>query len=66
MLAFEQFYIMTSGGPRGQTFTSVYWIYQNSFIFFKIGYGSALSVILTVIIMTGAALQIMVTRRAAT
>ena len=39
MLAFDQFYIMTSGGPRGQTFTSVYWIYQNSFIYFKLGYG---------------------------
>src|SRR5437764_663240 len=24
MLAFDQFYIMTSGGPRGQTFTAVY------------------------------------------
>ena len=47
MLAFDQFYIMTGGGPRGQTFTSVYWIYQNSFIYFKLGYGAALSVILT-------------------
>ena len=35
MLAFEQFYIMTGGNPRGQTFTSVYWIYQNSFISFN-------------------------------
>lgn len=24
MLAFEQFYIMTGGNPRGQTFTTVY------------------------------------------
>jgi multiple sugar transport system permease protein len=63
MLAFEQFYIMTTGGPRGQTFTSVYWIYQNSFVFFKLGYGSALSVILTIIIVTGTALQIALTRR---
>jgi multiple sugar transport system permease protein len=63
MLAFEQFYIMTAGGPQGQTFTSVYWIYQNSFVFFKLGYGSALSVILTAIIVVGAAMQIMLTRR---
>src|SRR6478752_3726022 len=27
MLAFDQFYLMTGGRPRGQTFTSVYWIY---------------------------------------
>ena len=65
MLAFEQLYIMTGGGPRGQTFTSVYWVYQNSFIYFKLGYGSALSVILTAIIMFGAAIQITLTARSA-
>ncbi|MEO8242452.1 MAG: sugar ABC transporter permease [bacterium] len=63
MLAFDQFYLMTGGGPRGQTFTSVYWIYQNSFIRFDLGYGSALSVILMVVIMTGTALQLWLTRR---
>ena len=42
LLAVDQFIIMTGGNPRGQTFTSVYWIYQNSFIFFKLGYGSRL------------------------
>jgi multiple sugar transport system permease protein len=63
MLAFEQLYIMTGGGPRGLTFTSVYWIYQSSFIKFQLGYGSALSVILTAIIMVGAAIQITLTAR---
>jgi multiple sugar transport system permease protein len=65
MLAFEQLYIMTGGGPRGQTFSSVYWIYQNSFIRFKLGYGSALSIILTIIIMVAAAIQIALTARTA-
>lgn len=64
MLAFDQLYIMTGGGPRGKTFTTVYWIYQNSFINFKLGYGAALSVILTAIILCGAALQIALTNRA--
>ncbi|MCD7060590.1 carbohydrate ABC transporter permease [Pelagibacterium xiamenense] len=63
MLAFDQFYLMTGGAPRGQTFTSVYWIYQNSFVYFKLGYGSALSIILMVVIMCGAALQIAIQRR---
>ena len=58
MLAFDQFYLMTGGGPRGKTFTSVYWIYQNSFIRFDLGYGAALSVILMVVIMTMTALQL--------
>jgi multiple sugar transport system permease protein len=62
MLAFDQFYIMTSGGPAGKTFTSVYWMYQNSFIFFKLGYGSALAVILTAVIALGASIQIAMTR----
>jgi multiple sugar transport system permease protein len=65
MLAFEQLYIMTGGGPRGLTFSSVYWIYQASFIKFQLGYGSALSVILTAIIMIAAAIQIAVTARKA-
>src|SRR5271169_6895867 len=63
MLAFDQFYIMTSGAPRGQTFTAVYWIYQNSFVSFKLGYGSALSVVLTLIILAFSALQIALTVR---
>ena len=66
MLAFEQLYIMTGGGPRGLTFTSVYWIYQNAFIKFQLGYGAALSVVLTAIIMVAAAIQIALTARRAT
>ena len=63
MLAFDQFYIMTSGAPRGQTFTAVYWIYQNSFVSFKLGYSSALSVVLTLVILVLSALQIALTVR---
>ena len=65
MLAVDQFIIMTGGNPRGQTFTSVYWIYQNSFVYFKLGYGSALSIILMLIILCGSALQVAVSRRSA-
>jgi multiple sugar transport system permease protein len=65
MLAFDQFYIMTSGGPRGQTFTAVYWIYQNSFISFKLGYGAALSIVLTVIILVFSTMQIALAARSA-
>ncbi len=63
MLAFDQFYIMTSGGPRGQTFTAVYWIYQTSFISFRLGYGAALSIVLMLIILALATLQIVLTAR---
>jgi multiple sugar transport system permease protein len=63
MLAFDQFYLMTGGAPRGQTFTSVYWVYQNSFVYFKLGYGSALSVILMIVIMVATAVQLTLSRK---
>ena len=49
-LAFDQFYIMTRGGPQNQTITTVYWIFNNSFTYFKMGYGAALSLVLLVIL----------------
>jgi multiple sugar transport system permease protein len=58
MLAFDQFYLMTGGGPRGKTFTSVYWIYQSGFVRFNLGYAAALSVILMLVIMAMTALQL--------
>ena len=63
MLAFEQFYIMTTGAPENKTITSVYWIYTNSFTYFKLGYGSTLSIILMAVIVAGTAVQIAFTRR---
>ncbi len=64
MLAFDQFYIMTSGGPRGQTFTAVYWIYQNSFISFKLATWH-LSIVLNLIILFFSTMQIALTARGA-
>ena len=49
-LAFDQFYIMTRGGPQNQTITAVYWIFNNSFVSFKLGYGASLSLVLLVIL----------------
>jgi multiple sugar transport system permease protein len=65
MLAFDQFYIMTAGGPKSQTFTSVYWIYQNSFIYFKQGYGATLSILLMAIIFLASTAQLLLMRRGA-
>jgi multiple sugar transport system permease protein len=65
MLAFDQFYIMTAGGPKSETFTSVYWIYQNSFIYFKQGYGATLSLLLMAIIFIASAAQLLLMRRGA-
>ncbi|WP_308638285.1 carbohydrate ABC transporter permease [Paenibacillus silvisoli] len=47
---FETIAIMTQGGPINSTNTLVYYIYENGFRFFKIGYASAAGVILLVIV----------------
>lgn len=47
---FETIDIMTRGGPINSTNTLVYYIYENGFRFFKIGYASAAGVVLLVII----------------
>ena len=62
LLAFDQFYIVTSGGPDNSTITAVYEIYRVSFIKFQLGYGAALSVILMVILAIVSALQLLLLR----
>lgn len=47
---FDTISIMTAGGPVNSTNTLVYYIYQNGFQFFKIGYASAAGVVLMVVI----------------
>jgi len=48
LLAFDQFYIMTGGGPGNSTVTGVYQIYRVSFVQFHLGYGAALSILLMI------------------
>lgn len=50
VLAFEQFRIMTKGGPSSSTMTAVNYMYNTSFKYFKFGYGAALSMVLLVIL----------------
>ena len=57
-LAFDHFYIMTRGGPQNETITAVYWIFTNSFTYFKMGYGAALSIVLLVMLMILSVAQI--------
>ena len=63
LLAFDQFYIMTAGQPHNATATSVFWVYLNSFPYLKLGYGSALSFILALIVLACTIIQMMLTRR---
>jgi multiple sugar transport system permease protein len=64
LLAFDQFYLMTAGQPFNRTATSVFWIYLNSFPYLKLGYGAALSLVLSVIVLFCTVGQMLLVRRA--
>lgn len=61
-LAFDQFYIMTQGGPQDQTITIVFWIFTSSFTYFRLGYGAAMSIVLLVILLIISAVQLYLLR----
>lgn len=48
---FEQAYIMTQGGPARATVTTVYYIYENGFQWYKMGYASAVAWVLFALIL---------------
>ena len=49
--AFDQFYILTKGGPAYSTTTLAFYIYENAFGWFKMGYASTIAVVLFIVIM---------------
>jgi multiple sugar transport system permease protein len=49
--SFTEFHVMTQGGPIGSTTVIVYYLYQQAFQQFNMGYGSALAIVLFLIIL---------------
>ncbi|SDM80573.1 carbohydrate ABC transporter permease [Sediminibacillus halophilus] len=49
-MVFTQVYIITGGGPMNSTLFYVYYLYQQAFTYYNMGYAAALSIILLVII----------------
>ncbi len=47
---FDAAYVMTGGGPNGSTTTIMYYIYNNGFQWFKMGYSAAIAWFLFVVI----------------
>lgn len=62
ILAFDQFYIMTSGGPQNRMITIVYYIVNQSFVSFNLGYGAALSIAVLVILLVLSVAQLWLLR----
>lgn len=55
--------MMTAGGPQNSTMTIVYEIYQTGFKYNKIGYGSAMAVVFTVLVLVLTLIQNKVTNK---
>jgi multiple sugar transport system permease protein len=62
ILAFDQFYIMTSGGPQNKMISVVYYIFNQSFVSFNLGYGAALSLVLLAILLVISVVQLWLLR----
>lgn len=50
LLAFTQFYILTSGGPGTDTTTVVHYIYNRAFVQLQLGAATALSIALVIVV----------------
>ena len=50
-LSFAEFLIMTQGGPSHATTPILMWIYEQSFQYYHLGYGAALSFILMIVLV---------------
>lgn len=60
---FTQAFVMTKGGPNNSTLFLVMYIYQNGFQYFNMGYASALSVVLFIIVLILTIIQFRLARR---
>ncbi|MEM6801358.1 MAG: sugar ABC transporter permease [Bacteroidota bacterium] len=54
---FDQIFIMSGGGPDNASTTMSYFVYQNSFKYFRFGFGAASAVVLACIIFASTYLQ---------
>jgi multiple sugar transport system permease protein len=57
-LAFDQFFVMTHGGPQQSTVTLVMWVYTTAFVHYRLGYSAALSLILLALLVAFSILQV--------
>ncbi len=64
MKIFDEVFIMTRGGPLGQTETLVFFVYQNAFVEFDMGYASAAGIALFVATFVLSILNLRLTRDA--
>ena len=57
MQVFGQIYVMTGGGPANSTMVMVYYLYQQAFEFYRLGYASAVAWVLFAVILVVTLIQ---------
>ncbi len=60
---FDEPWVLTSGGPANATLTLAMYLYKNSFKYFNLGYGAAISYVLTLIMIVFSFIQMRIFRR---
>jgi multiple sugar transport system permease protein len=66
LLAFDQFFILTRGGPDNSTLSVVMVVYREAFTRFDLGYAAAISVVLLLVLIVFNVLQLRVLGREST
>jgi multiple sugar transport system permease protein len=61
--AFDLIYMMTYGGPARTTSVLVFYLYQNAFRYFRMGYASAIAYVLFFLILIFAVVQFLLQKR---
>jgi multiple sugar transport system permease protein len=57
-LAFDQFLIMTRGGPSNATRTIMMYVYDTSFLYFRLGSGAAMAIVLMLVLIVLSVVQL--------
>ncbi|WP_346433393.1 sugar ABC transporter permease [Oricola sp.] len=63
---FDHIYLMTGGGPENGTLVLAFYIYEQAFEFFNVGYASALAMIMFVIVLALTIVQLILRQKGAT
>ena len=63
ILAFDQFSIMTRGGPANATRTIMMYVYDTSFQYFRLGSGAAMAIVLMLLLITLSVFQLRILQR---
>lgn len=59
---FSEAYVITQGGPNNATLFYAFYVYQNAFSFFKMGYASALAWVFFLILMVFTGMQFFISK----